>query len=89
MRVVGDDAGMEVLNVTSDEIEVRLSDADAVLINNALNEVCNGVRIADFEFHARLGATRDEGRALLRTINQAINAMDRGRRWPVPDEAHP
>ncbi|MBL7487982.1 hypothetical protein I6A60_16240 [Frankia sp. AgB1.9] len=77
---------MEVLNVTSDEIEVRMSDADAVLINNALNEVCNGVHIADLEFHARLGATREEARALLRTISQAINVMDCGRRWPVPDE---
>lgn len=47
------------LNVSLDELR---------LLNNALNEVCNGVRDLDDdgEFATRLGAPREQGRQLLR-----------------------
>ena len=45
--------------------KVELTDAELVVVNNALNEVCNGVHIEDDEFETRLGVSRDDARALL------------------------
>jgi hypothetical protein len=49
---------------------LRLSDDELVWLNNALNEVCNGVTIDDSEFSTRLGGSRQELRALLARIHQ-------------------
>jgi len=51
----------------------QLSIEEAVFVNNALNEVCNGIHIADYEFHARLGTSRPELRKLLDQISSAIS----------------
>ncbi|MEZ0266640.1 MAG: hypothetical protein ACAI43_18075, partial [Phycisphaerae bacterium] len=51
---------------------VDLTRADLLLVGNALNEVCNGVHIDDSEFFARLGASRDEVRVLLRRVKQRL-----------------
>ncbi len=45
---------------------------DLLLIKNALNEVCNGVDIEDFEFQTRLGASREDARELLRRIHDRL-----------------
>ena len=41
-------------------------------LNNALNEVCNGVDIKDWEFATRLGCTRAEMLSLLKLINDSL-----------------
>lgn len=53
---------------------VELTPIELVVINNALNEVCNGVHIDDAEFQTRLGVTRDEARAVLERINRLLTA---------------
>jgi hypothetical protein len=40
-------------------------------INNALNEVCNGIDIEDGEFQTRLGVTRGQLQSLLAQVNAA------------------
>jgi len=50
-------------------VDVRLNREELMLLNNALNEVCNGVDFGDSEFHTRLGADRSEGLMLLRQIS--------------------
>ena len=52
--------------------DIRLSRHELILINNALNEVCNGVDIEDVEFATRLGADREEMRNLLKNIGSLI-----------------
>ena len=44
------------------------------LVNNALNEVCNGVSDLDDdgEFATRLGASREDGRRLLREVGDIL-----------------
>jgi len=64
--------------VTPEGITVRLGPADALAIGNALNEMCNGIGrdgLDDPDFHARLGVSRAEARAVLRALRPAINAM--------------
>jgi hypothetical protein len=56
-----------------DRHTVGFSTEELTLINNALNEVCNGVDIEEWEFPARLGATRDEARDLLRRMGTLLD----------------
>jgi hypothetical protein len=53
---------------------VSLSRAELGLINNSLNEVCNGVSELDHdgEFATRLGQSRDEARRLLAEVRGAL-----------------
>jgi len=48
---------------------------ELVLLNNALNEVCNGAAIEDWEFSTRLGADRSEALSLLRQLGAAISKL--------------
>ncbi|PAX08183.1 hypothetical protein [Sphingomonas lenta] len=47
------------------------------MLNNCLNELCNGVRIEDWEFQTRIGWTRAEVRELLDKINMRLPAVRR------------
>jgi hypothetical protein len=51
---------------------VELSDTELVILNNALNEVCNGVDFGDDEFRTRLGASRKEARALMVKLSSLL-----------------
>jgi hypothetical protein len=55
-----------------DQLTLEFSRAELILINNALNEVCNGVNIEEWEFPIRLGASRDEAQALLQKIHALL-----------------
>jgi hypothetical protein len=61
-----------VLHRTEGAADVRLSNDELIMLNNALNEVCNGVHIADTEFQTRLGSDRGALRALLAQISEMI-----------------
>ena len=56
-------------------VHVVLGEDELGLLANALNEVCNGVEIEDFEFATRLGVERPEARALLRQVGAALEAL--------------
>lgn len=60
----------------SDEhsVTVTLSRSEMELINNALNEVCNGVHDLDHddEFATRLGQSRDDARRLLAEVHAVL-----------------
>ncbi len=60
------------LSQSANSADVRLSKHELSLINNALNEVCNGVDIEDAEFATRLGAEREEMRNILKNIGSLI-----------------
>jgi len=52
--------------------DVRLSKDELILINNALNEVCNGFELDDAEFATRVGADREVVRRLLENLGSLI-----------------
>jgi len=54
---------------------VSLDDDEMRALNNTLNEVCNGVDIADAEFQTRLGYSRERVRRLLDEINQIARGL--------------
>lgn len=62
----------KILSVT--QIILTVSKEELLLINNALNEVCNGLDIP--EFTARLGAEREEVLVILRQIQEILDRID-------------
>jgi hypothetical protein len=66
---------LEVVAVDSEAVTIRLERSELLLLNNALNEVSNGVDIPDWEFASRLGQSRLSAQNLLREIGQVL---DRG-----------
>jgi hypothetical protein len=59
---------MQVLRKGDQATDVRLTRNELILLNNALNEVCNGVHIEEPEFSTRLGSGRDEALSLLAAL---------------------
>jgi hypothetical protein len=43
------------------------------IVNNSLNEVSNGIKIAESEFEGRLGAPRTEAKRLLEAVRKAVD----------------
>ncbi|MFN7888181.1 MAG: hypothetical protein ACK5OR_05260 [Betaproteobacteria bacterium] len=54
-----------------DVICVELSQHELIVINNALNEICNGISIPHFE--TRIGASVLEVEELLRDVTRIID----------------
>lgn len=76
-------ADMEIIEVTSNAITVKLGPDDVRAISNSLNEMCNGIgwdALNEWDFHARLGVFRWEARAVLRELNRAVRVMKEKRR---------
>jgi hypothetical protein len=57
---------MNILTVDSVSVQLQLSEAELALITNALNEVCNGIDL--FEFEARMGGDRAQVTELMKTL---------------------
>jgi hypothetical protein len=54
-------------------LTITLTPDEALVLVNALNEVCNGIEIEDWEFATRLGADREEARALLGRLGRLVD----------------
>ncbi len=62
---------MILLKANDDGADVRLFGDELDMLNNVLNEMCNGVHIEDWEFQTRIGWDRLTVRRLLDQIHQA------------------
>jgi hypothetical protein len=54
---------------------VELTKDELVIINNALNEVCNGIHLKG-EFHTRMGCTVEKARNLLTQIQTTLAGIN-------------
>ncbi len=64
---------MQILAVRSDGLDARFSLEELVALNNALNEVSNGLDIEEFE--TRMGVSREFALDLLDQIHSAIESL--------------
>ncbi|TCS59842.1 hypothetical protein [Varunaivibrio sulfuroxidans] len=62
---------MKVINPSEEKLTVDMGLDDLLILNAALNEVCNGVGI--FEFETRIGVNRDRAQLLLAQLGEAID----------------
>lgn len=65
---------MEVFDTTAERSRIGLTRDELLIVNAALNEVCNGIEV--FEFETRIGADRERVAALLKEIGSLLDKMD-------------
>ena len=63
---------MEILERSKGKAVISFSNDELVILNNALNEICNGVDIPQFE--TRVGYPRERVEALFEQIN-SVNSL--------------
>ena len=64
---------MEIVEATERGFVVSLTGEDLSILQNALNEICNGpAAIDDWEFQTRVGVERDEATALLHDMIRSL-----------------
>jgi hypothetical protein len=61
---------MTLIGIEGREITAQFTADELLIINNALNEVCNGIDID--EFGTRIGASTVEVRSLLASVGNVI-----------------
>lgn len=60
---------MKIKGVANSTALVELNSDEIRILNNAINEVCNGISL-EGEFDTRMGCTVEEARRLLAEVNQ-------------------
>jgi hypothetical protein len=65
MRLRGLEGGIVLLECSA---------RDLLVVNNALNEVCNGLDLVDFA--TRMGVERDDALGLLHEVSAVIDVVD-------------
>lgn len=65
---------MEVIHAAAELSQVSLDRVELLIVNAALNEVCNG--IDDFEFETRIGVNRERVASLLSEVGTLLDRMD-------------
>jgi hypothetical protein len=69
---------MEIIESSKDKTTVSLSSTELIMVNNALNEICNGFDIPEFE--TRIGYSRQQVKELLNQIHASIETVRLQRR---------
>lgn len=64
---------MQVIQTSKDSASVSFTEAELILLNNALNEALNGLDISEFD--TRLGASRQETEELVHQIDALLSTM--------------
>lgn len=64
---------MNLLSVTKDNAEINLSESELLILNSALNEICNGIDIAEFE--TRIGSKKESAATLLSGFGNILDKM--------------
>ena len=64
---------MEVINTATERSRLDLGRDELLILNAALNEVCNGIAV--FEFETRIGADREHVATLLKEIGSLLDKM--------------
>lgn len=66
---------MRFLQQVEDQVDVRLSLDEIVLLRNALHELCEEMKFSDNDFQTILGVQRGEADALLRGIDTLVDRL--------------
>lgn len=64
---------MDLLSVANDRAELNITESELLILNAALNEVCNGIDVAEFE--TRIGSGKEEVAVLLKRIGEILDKM--------------
>lgn len=65
---------MKIIETAPSWSQVEIDREELLIVNAALNEVCNGIAL--FEFETRIGADRGRVAALLTELGKLLDKMD-------------
>ena len=65
---------MEIIDIQNKQSHILINREELFTINSALNEICNGIDV--FEFETRIGADRECVAKLLKEVNRLLEKMD-------------
>lgn len=65
---------MEIINTAAGRSQVEIGRDELLIVNAALNEVCNGIAV--FEFEPRIGADRARVAVLLKEMGALLAKTD-------------
>ena len=65
---------MEIKQIQSSDALIRFSTAELLILNNALNEVCHAIDVA--EFSTRMGAELEDVKNLLQQIGKVLETQE-------------
>jgi hypothetical protein len=64
---------MDVIDSSAERSHISVTREELLIVNNALNEVCNGIEV--FEFETRIGESPERVAALLNEIGALLDRM--------------
>lgn len=64
---------MKLLSVARGNADLHVTESELLILNSALNEICNGIDIAEFE--TRIGSEKEEVTVLLSKIGEILDKM--------------
>lgn len=64
---------MQIIKIAGEQADIRFSFDELITLNNALNEVCNGIEVTDFE--TKIGVPREAAKLLLKSVNKLASEM--------------
>ena len=65
---------MEIIDTTAEWSHISIGRDELLIVSAALNEVCNGIEV--FEFETRIGADPERVAALLKEGGSLLDKMD-------------
>jgi hypothetical protein len=66
---------MRLRGQNDDQVDIRLSIDEFMLLKNMLHQVCNGMHFTDNDFQAIFGANKAEFEGLLRRANSVLERL--------------
>jgi hypothetical protein len=64
---------IEIRNTNTDSLIILASSDEVVMLNNIFNEICNGIRVINFD--KKIGISKEEAILLLEIINSTMNHL--------------
>ncbi|HDT3137103.1 TPA: hypothetical protein QIF81_002943 [Enterobacter asburiae] len=64
---------MDVISIAGKQAQLTLGENELLILNSALNEICNGISVPEFE--TRIGASKEEVCTLLSQIGCILDNM--------------
>lgn len=65
---------MKLVSYNGSIFNLKLTKEELILAVGAINEVCNGIHIDDWDFETRLGVSKNEARAFLKKLNLLLSS---------------
>jgi hypothetical protein len=65
---------MEVIKIDAEKATIKFTLDDLLNLNQALNEICHGLRVPNFEL--KIGVSKEEAKRLLMAVQTLLDEME-------------